>query len=305
MTSLWDIQGNDLDRAYFNIRLARHPIEQALRLSFDEMWKVYEPYADRDFRQAFARDIDARHWEMYLGYRLLQSGKALVPVSQRHRKGGQPDICIQEGSDSIWIEAIAPTKGDAGPDEVRGPIKDADGIGVGMAPKRQALLRITSALWTKHKFIERYLKSGVIGPNDVRLIAIGAGRFGVYASDDPLPLILSAIFPIGNQYFSIDVNTFELIKTGFAHSAEIPRKGGIVPRDAFLTSEFAPISGVIWSRASIGNMSSEVRPLTLVHNPMATIPMNKLWGVWDREFVATHKGDEEWTARDILKLDEE
>jgi hypothetical protein len=66
-----------------------------------------------------------------------------------------------------------------------------------------------------------------------------------------------------------------------------------------LDERFADISGVIWSRVGLGNLSRRSRPLTYVHNPLAQVPLATSWGVWDREFVITPRGDE-WEANDIL-----
>jgi hypothetical protein len=166
-------------------------------------------------------------------------------------------------------------------------------------PTRQAQLRMTSALWNKTQTMNRYLNEGVIGPEDVRLVAIGAGRFGLYVREYPMPLILSAVFPIGDEFVTISKQTGAVIDQGFEPSFEIARSGSTaVPRTAFLDEQFAPISGIIWSRIAIGNMSRNERPLTLVHNPLAAIKMPQLWGAWDREFVTK---DDHWSATDILK----
>jgi hypothetical protein len=52
-----------------------------------EMWVRYEPYADPDFRQGFARDVDGRFWEMCLGCTLIDAGRTLLPVVERQREG--------------------------------------------------------------------------------------------------------------------------------------------------------------------------------------------------------------------------
>ena len=52
-------------------------------------------------------------------------------------------------------------------------------------------------------------------------------------------------------------------------------------------------------RVGLGNLSRRSRPLTYVHNPLAQVPLATSWGVWDREFVITPRGDE-WEANDIL-----
>jgi len=299
MTTLWDVDGPNLDLGYVSLREGRTATEQALREALDAKWGVYEPYADPEFREGFARDPHARFWEMYIGEALLQAGMTLLTSADRERRGGQPDICALDGERRVWIEAIAPDVGDVGPDQVRGPTPINEGGGVAFAPTRQAQLRITSALWTKSQVIQRYLREGVIAPRDVRLIAIGAGRFGLYASEDPLPLILSAVFPIGEAFVTLETESGETIDQGFRPSFEIGRRGGSISRTAFLDPQFAHVSGIVWSRAGIGNWSRTQRPLTLVHNPLATVPLTTRWSAWDREFVAVENA-EGWVATDIL-----
>ena len=79
----------------------------------------------------------------------------------------------------------------------------------------------------------------------------------------------------------------------------IQREHNPIPRTAFLDERFADISGVIWSRIGLGNLSRQIRPITYVHNPLAQVPLPTNWGGWDREFVTTSQGDR-WEANDIL-----
>ena len=299
MTSLFDVGGDNLDLGFVNIREGRFAAEQRLQRALEEMWSVYAPYADLDFRQGFARDPDARFCEMYLGCALIGAGKSLLPSADRLREGGQPDICVLDGGRRIWIEAIAPDRGVAGPDYVQGPQPMNEGGGFEPAPLRQAQLRLTSALWTKSQAIERYLAEGVIHQEDVRIVAIGGGRFGLHIPENGLPLILSAVFPIGAEFVRIDRATGQTVAQGFESSLTIERRTGAIPRTAFLDECFSPVSGVIWSRLGIGNMVRAERPLTFVHNPMARVPMRASWGVWDKEFV-TQEREGEWEARDVI-----
>ena len=298
MTTLWDVDGENIDVGYRNIRRAMDPCEQDLRDALDQMWKRYEPFADTDFAQGFARDPEARFWVMYLAIRLLDAGKELLPALDRPRAGGKPDICVIEPECRIWIEAIAPDRGIDGPDQVRGPKPLNEGGGFTRAPKRQAQLRMTSALWTKYNVLRSYLRDGTIAPDDIRLIAISASRFGQYVSEHPIPLIVSSLFPIGDEFVSIDQEG-NVVNQGFEESLLIERQDGVIPRTAFLDETFSAVSGVVWSRASLGNFSAQVRPLTLVHNPLAAVPISQNWGVWDREFVTLERADG-WTTEDIL-----
>lgn len=100
-------------------------------------------------------------------------------------------------------------------------------------------------------------------------------------------------------YITIDRETGNVVEEGFHAAPFIDRERNPVPRTAFLDERFADVSGVIWSRVGLGNLSRNVRPITYVHNPMAQVPLPTNWGVWDREFVTTRDGDQ-WQADDIL-----
>ena len=299
MTKLFDVDGANLDRGFMNLRAAKSRTEQQLHDQIEAMWATYEPYADFDFPQGFARDVDGRFWEMYLGCTLIEAGRTLLPVADRQRQGGQPDLCVLDGGRRIWIEAIAPDEGGPGPDQIVRPIPMNQGGGLVAAPIRQAQLRTSGAFWTKAQKIARYIEQGVIALEDSRIVAISASRFGVYVAEQPLPLIMTTLFPIGDAYVTIDRATGDVVEEGFHAAPLIARERNPIPRTAFLDERFADVSGVIWSRVGLGNLSRQVRPITYVHNPLAQVPLPTNWGVWDREFVTTPQGDG-WEANDIL-----
>lgn len=299
MTRLFDVDGHNLDRGFENLKAAESPCERQLHDRIEAMWSIYEPYADPDFPQGFARDVDGRFWEMYLGCTLLEAGRTLLPVVDRQRQGGQPDLCVLEDGRRIWIEAITPDEGAPGPDQIVRPVPLNEGGGLVAAPIRQAQLRTSSAFWTKAQKIARYIQQGVIAPEDTRIVAISASRFGVYVAERPLPLIMTTLFPIGDAYITIDRATGDVVEEGFHPAPLIERAHNPIPRTAFLDERFADISGVIWSRVGLGNLSRQVRPITYVHNPLAQVPLRTNWGIWDREFVTTARGDA-WESNDIL-----
>lgn len=293
----------DVDLGYANLRSRNRPEASEIADQLEAMWQIYEPFADIDFRGGFAQDPEARFWEMHLGCALLAGGKTLLRREERAPSGGQPDLCVIDGNRRIWIEAIAPTEGAPGPDQVHVPVPQNQCSMSGAIPIRQAQLRITSALWTKSRAIERYLLEGTIDTEDVRLVAIGGGRFGVMIPEDPLPLILSSVFPIGQRFVSFDLLGDSVTEGGFHPSFHIERQTGQVSRTAFIEPQFSHLSGAIWSRVSIGNMSRKIRPLTLVHNPLAHVPMQQRWGVWDREYL-TQETRDVWETTDILASNE-
>lgn len=73
---------------------------------------------------------------------------------------------------------------------------------------------------------------------------------------------------------------------GFHRDEQIQRAGEPIQRTAFLHPYFERVSGLIWSRAGIGNMDRGARPLTLIHNRSAVTEMPRDWDVWHREYIA-------------------
>jgi len=110
--------GDNLDVGYLNLRASQSPVERDMVQTLEAMWAQYEPYADPDFVEAFARDPDSRFWELAIGYALLDAGKTLLATVDRPRNGGHPDLCVLEQGRRIWIEAIAPTIGESGVDQI-------------------------------------------------------------------------------------------------------------------------------------------------------------------------------------------
>lgn len=155
---------------------------------------------------------------MYLGCTLLEAGRALLPVVERQREGGQPNLCVLEDGRRIWIEATIPDEGAPGPNQIVRPLPIDEGGGLVAAPIRQAQLRTSGAFRSKTQQVGHYIEQGVIAPQDIRIIAISASRFGVYTPKQPLPLIMTTLFPIGDAYVTIDRETGDVLAEGF-HAA--------------------------------------------------------------------------------------
>jgi hypothetical protein len=176
--ALFDIDSPKASRGYNNLKnAADESTGGQIRNALETMWIDYEPYADTDFRDAFSIDQDPGFWEMYLTLVLLSGRKKLrkrAELTLAQRNTG-PDICIAKGNRRIWIEAMAPDRGDekANPDHVPelkpGPNDPKDN------PRRQIELRITHALRTKAKQFSRYREQGIIGEKDSCIVAVSAG----------------------------------------------------------------------------------------------------------------------------------
>lgn len=92
MCGIFDLEGDGLDIGYVNIKDGIAAPEREMRDFVEELWAEYEPYADGDFREGFAQDVDGRFWELYLGSTLLRFGHKLLARSDHSASGGQPDM---------------------------------------------------------------------------------------------------------------------------------------------------------------------------------------------------------------------
>lgn len=283
--ALFDVAGDNLDPGYMNLRAGEFEAERQIVAALEAMWLRFQPYADADYRAGFARDPDGRFWEMYLACALLDAGQHLLPRANFPQGGGCPDICVVEGERRVWIEAIAPDIGN-GEDQVPELIPVNEGGHAVDQPLRQVHLRITSALLTKSRVLQGYLDREIIRDGDLALAAISGSRFALQAAGDDPPHALTAVYPIGNEFIRINPDNMQIAGHGYHRDEQIQRAGAPIQRTAFLHPYFEHVSGLIWSRAGIGNMDRGARPLTLIHNYAAVTEMPRGWDVWDREYIA-------------------
>ena len=77
---------------------------------FEKLWQNFKPYADNHFLTEIKTNFHQRSWEMYVGNVLLEKKLSI------ESKNEGPDFIV---NDNIYIECVAPTKGDpAKPDSV-------------------------------------------------------------------------------------------------------------------------------------------------------------------------------------------
>jgi hypothetical protein len=287
--TLFDIEVDDADLGYKNILLAKRPTEAEIKERLEALWLQYEPYADTNFRESFARDPDPKFWEMYLTVQMLAAGKDVrprseLPIAQRNIG---PDIKIIDDGHLIWIEAIAPESGaDNNPDRVPEIISLSEGGGAQSPPRREVELRITSALETKRKAFARYQKNGLVSEEDICIVAISGSRFSVQSALFGMSRALSAVLPIGELNVSFGQETGETVnKDYYDYSKVIERTGGgSIPRNSFFSDRYPQISGLIWSRRSIGDFCVRAHDLTFIHNTNPRRKMEPHWTSWAEEW---------------------
>jgi hypothetical protein len=291
------------DIGYMNLRAQKYEVEQAINAGLEALWATYEPYADTDFPTKFAQHPDEHFWEMYLTVSLLEAGKKVrsrAELTKAERDTG-PDICVLEEGRKVWIECVAPGAGIEGhPDSV----PELTGKRTVLAaPRRQVELRITSSLLQKREKFRGYQQKKIVAPEDVAIIAFSGANFWAQSSTVGLPAALSAVYPVGDEYFVMNKETFEVVKSGHALSTTIPRKGGPdIDRTAFLSGDYAEFGGLMWSRRTIGSFLGRKDDFVYVHNASASQSLPTKWTAWCEEYPV-RKSEDEYRIESIVRDD--
>lgn len=276
------------------------PCNIEIRLFIEDLWKRYQPYADPHFRQQIQVDIHARFWEMYLTCAFLD--KSLHVKNEDRGRG--PDILIEDGTSRIWVEAIAPSSGaDGNPDQV----PDFENGVPTPVPDEQIIIRYRSAI--REKFDNKYrdyLAAGYVSYSDPYVIAINSCKIRAAIGDTEPPQIVKAVFPVGLRKITISNETKKIVDLGFQVRTAIKRSSGAeISTDLFLNQSYQNLSGIIFSRASVGRL---VEPLgadfIFIHNPLAKNPVPTGFFKRGREYTASECSDsyvitcEDWNIGD-------
>jgi hypothetical protein len=239
------------------------------------LWSAYWPYADPDFFADIPRDFAARFWEMDLACELLRLNFTL---EERRRHG--PDICIGPSDRHVWIEAVAPTDGD-GPNA--SPDLDYDLRARTFVGEDGILLRFRNAIDAKFKKYQGYRNDGIIGPREPYVIALNGSRVSASLVEGDPPWIVKAVYPFGTPQFRINVKTETFSAEHDYRPAVQTATGSEVATDLFLRSEYAGISGILYSRADVWNRRDDY---IFVHNLKAANPLGRGWLTVGTEYWA-------------------
>ncbi len=236
------------------------------RERFDKLWKNYEPYADAHFPSQVRINFHQRTWEMYIGNVLLS--KQLNIKSQDEG----PDFII---NDSVYIECVAPTKGnptkpDSVPEMFVAEIPEE--IMVFDVPVDKMILRITQAI--KNKALNQYEKwksKNWFSDKIPFIIAINTGDLQ-HVDDPTMPNVIKALF--GFQFMQINIKTGA---TNFSHRNTIEKSNNEhVPVNYFTNKDFPFVSGVIFSDKTVLNHPDDIgEDCIFVNNPFANNPVDK------------------------------
>jgi hypothetical protein len=234
------------------------------KLFIEELWTIYERYADSHFKQDAKFHFFERFWEMYLGATLIKRGYLLQgPISQG------PEFYINMDSRRMWFEAIAPSRGEGNDAVPETPL----GV-VTKPPHREILLRLTNAVVEKHRKYASDKKKGIIQNSDFHIVAVNGSRIFPVLYGVTLPYILQVLYPAGDLTITFDSRTGKTIDSYYQYRDGIFKiNRSTVPTDSFLNTDYCGISAVIysyadpWNGKEKSNIGSE---FITIHNLKAT-----------------------------------
>lgn len=282
------------DTSYINVRAATNAHTQKARQNCEELWEIYEPYADPEFRIEIRSNFDARYWEMYLTTFLMREGHEVSCP-----KPG-PDVGIRYNGCRIWFEATCPTRGaDENPDQVPNVkvVRLGEEPVVQTTPNEKIVLRYLNSIAEKQRQYTSWLENGVIAIEDAFVVAINPRRLRHDVADTDPPRILQAAYRVGSPYIALDPQTAKPVEVGYQFRDKIKRyAGGEVSTGVFLLDEYAGLSGLLCSRIDVVNQPTEMgADFQLVENRRARAPLPDMFRL-KGTFFRIEKAAEGYTA---------
>lgn len=234
------------------------------RSALESLWSKYEQYTDKNFIPQARVRFHQKSWEMYLGNVLLEHGFKLEKI-----KSNNPDLkVVDDLKPTTWIECVAPERGtteDGVPEMAYGVVQDV--------PRDRILLRIANSFDDKSKAFLKYIEDRVVKDNEPRVIAINVAALG-YVDGDP-PWIINMLFAVGHLTLVFDKEHTHVISQHYSKiDRTIKLSGSEVLFGQFLDDKYKHISGVIYSRDNIINMSKVIgTECVFIPNPFAEVPI--------------------------------
>lgn len=250
-----DLKSDFLLRVSYRWRRANDINRGQLLTSLSDLFDRFHDLglADPHFSQILARGNDNEHQqrvaEMLLAKHLWDHGFTLTSS----REG--PDFRASKENFSTWIELVTPE-----PVGIDASWLAPRQTGVWSYPHREIALRYTSALKEKHeKLVGRkesrpgYLKKGIVGAADPYVIAINQhllqGSFRTLHGISQIPTACEVLYGVGPQQVHVHPATGQAECLDHSHRPGLSKAradGGIaiVPAEAFLSKDYAPVSAV-------------------------------------------------------------
>jgi hypothetical protein len=158
-----------------------------------------------------------------------------------------PDILLVHNGRRVWVETVIATEGQ-GPDAIpQRPPGEAYSV-----PDPEIGLRLLNALQSKRSQYEQALARGTVRSDDAYVVAINAALISIAGLDLNLHRIAKVLYGFGDEYYSINIETRQVVGAGHHQRFEITKKSGAdVDSAAFMSDGNRAISSVLYSRAAI------------------------------------------------------
>lgn len=255
------------DPAYVNVRAATHERAQEGREHCEQLWRIYERHADKDFRISIRKHFHVKYWEMYLAAALHCQGHELYCP-----KPG-PDVGIVVDGLRIWFEATTASHGDEGsPDRV----ESIQSRKVFSVPNDKIILRYIQSISAKYgKQLAGWKKRGVVTDADAYIVALNPRGIDFDYADTEPPRILQAAFPIGSPVVTFDRKTLKQVGYGYQFRPSIRKASGTSIETAlFERHRYRGLSGLLCSRIDVANRPATMgQDFQLVCNPNAHVSL--------------------------------
>lgn len=237
----------------------------------EDLWSIYQPFSDPDFKELFATEFWPRLWEMYLTSALAQN----YQIIEKHHSEG-PDITLNLNGRRAFVEAVCPTGGKdvtSKSNRLRNKqVRQNYSLIFEKVESTSIELRIQSVIKDKMDKYNTYMKNCIITREDPYILGIALTRIPFAQSDyQELPWLLKSILPIGPEVSIIDM------KTGLLSGNRVEFKptnfkvnGSPVSKEIFASEEYADLSAIIFTRMDIPNSINGLNDeIFIVKNPFA------------------------------------
>jgi hypothetical protein len=200
---------------------------------------------------------------------LLTEQLILCELNPIHQAVG-PDILIENGGKKIWIETITPEPTGL-PDEW---INYVEGRAISV-PHDKILLRWTAALKEKSEKFRKYKSEGLIGLDDICVIAINGrllrgfnGAFPEFYGISQFPFAVEAALGVGPLQIRLDIATLQAVSSEILHRPNVQNHNRAdVASNVFLDSSHEHIDA-LWAVDLDENvLLSKSCSMAVVHNP--------------------------------------
>ncbi len=162
----------------------------------EDLWRDFGQHTGQHFLKEFPVQFHQRWFEMYLTVSLMRSN-----FDVKYFSGPSPDILLSLDGHRVWIEAICASPGLKGlPDSVSPIPYDT----VAPVPIKQYVMRICNSLDSKAQKIEKYISEGIVGEDDLVVIAINVGGIPFLFADMD-ECVMRSLYGVGD--LRVNLNT--------------------------------------------------------------------------------------------------